>query len=157
MTQARAKILPERRARTGIVGRKKQREHENQPAEARGPHQNSEKERDANGQLTVGHQERDRCGVPEHEPAKHRRHERVSAALKKTVDPILEAAVKRELCAENLVLAKDEEQSANADTKNCQRAGIRSEERRVGKERRTRSGREHEERGAARRDAVKMW
>src|SRR5207249_1995962 len=43
---------------------------------------------------------------------------------KKTVDPILEAAVKRELCAENLVLAKDEEQSANADTKNCQRAGI---------------------------------
>src|SRR5438874_13710059 len=89
MTQARAKILPERRARTGIVGRKKQREHENQPAEARGPHQNSEKERDANGQLTVGHQERDRCGVPEHEPAKHRRHERVSAALKKTVDPIL--------------------------------------------------------------------
>src|SRR2546430_4493386 len=30
MTQARAKILPERRARTGIVGRKKQREHENQ-------------------------------------------------------------------------------------------------------------------------------
>jgi hypothetical protein len=107
MTQARAKILPERRARTGIVGRKKQREHENQPAEARGPHQNSEKERDANGKLTVGHQERDRCGVPEHEPAKHRRHERVSAALKKTVDPILEAAVKRELCAENLVLAKD--------------------------------------------------
>src|SRR5437016_605885 len=44
--------------------------------------------------------------------------------IKKTVDPILEAAVKRELCAENLVLAKDEEQSANADTKNCQRAGI---------------------------------
>src|SRR6266699_379044 len=98
MTQARAKILPEGRARTGIVGSKKQREHENQPADARGPHQNSEKERDANGKLTVGHQEGDRRGVPEHKPAEHRGHERVSSALEKAVDPILEAAVKRELC-----------------------------------------------------------
>jgi transglutaminase-like putative cysteine protease len=55
MTQARAKILPKGRTCPGIVGRKKQREHENQPADARGPHQNSENERDANRQFSVRH------------------------------------------------------------------------------------------------------
>src|SRR5258708_721530 len=97
MAEAGAEVLPEGRAGSGIVGGKKQREHENQAANAGGPHQNAEDQRDADSELSVSHKKSDGRGVREHKPAKHRRHKWISAAFEKSIDPILKAAVKREL------------------------------------------------------------
>src|SRR6266704_5467508 len=96
MAEACAEVLPEGRAGSGIVGGKKQREHENEAADAGGPHQNAEDQRDADSKLSVSHKKSDGRGVREHKPAKHRRHKRISAAFEKSIDPVLEAAVKRE-------------------------------------------------------------
>src|SRR5579864_3966212 len=124
MAEAGAEVLPEGGTTAGIIGRKKQRQHENAAAHAGRTHQDTENERDADGEFAVGHQKRDRRGVREHEPAKHRHHEGVSSAIEKPVDPILKAAVKRELRAENFVFAKDQEENAGANTQHRKSAGI---------------------------------
>jgi len=52
-------------------------------------------------------------------------HEGIGAALfEEAVDPKLEAAVKGKLCTEDFILAEDEEEDADADAQNGQRAGI---------------------------------
>jgi len=63
--------------------------------------------------------------VGEDETPEDRGHEGIGAALfEEAVDPELEAAVKRELRAEDFVLAEDEEKEADADAQNGERAGI---------------------------------
>jgi hypothetical protein len=54
--------------------------------------------------------------VGKNETPEDRGHEGIGAALfEEAVDPELEAAVKRELRAEDFVLAEDEEKEADAD------------------------------------------
>jgi len=63
--------------------------------------------------------------VRENEVAEHGDHERVSAALvEEAVDPELEAAVESELCTEDFVFAKDQEEDANADAEDGQGAAV---------------------------------
>jgi hypothetical protein len=63
--------------------------------------------------------------VGEDEAAEDGGHEGVGAALfEKAVDPELKAAVKSELCAEDFILAEDQEKDANADTENGQGSGV---------------------------------
>ena len=124
MAEAGAEVLPESRTTTGIVGREKQRQHENAAAYACGAHQDTEDERDADGEFAIGHEKRDPGCVCEHEPAKHRHHKGVCSAIEKSVDPVLETAVKRELRAENFVLAKDKEENANANAQHRECARI---------------------------------
>lgn len=124
MTQAGAEVLPEGRSRTGIVGRKEHGQHEDEPADACWAHEDAEDESKPNGEFRVSHQESDRRGVRKHESAKHRGHERVGAALEESVDPILEAAVKSELRAENFVLAENQEEYSDGDAQHGERAGV---------------------------------
>lgn len=124
MTQAGAEVLPEGCASAGIVGRKEQREHENQAAQAGKPHQNAKNERNADGKFAVSHKKSNGRGVRKHESAKHRHHEWIGSALEESVDPILKAAVKGELRTENLVLAKNQEENADANAQPCERTGI---------------------------------
>ncbi len=54
------------------------------------------------------------------------RHERVSAALEEFVDPELKAAVKSECCAENFVLAEDQEKNTDAYAEQGERLAVAS-------------------------------
>ena len=124
MAEARTEILPKRRCRAGIVRRNKQREHVDESANARRAHEDTENERDSDGELPVGHQKGDRCCVRQHEAAKHRGHEGVGSSFEKFIDPELETAVKSELRAEDLVFAEDQKQDSNANAKRRESAGI---------------------------------
>jgi hypothetical protein len=62
--------------------------------------------------------------VRKDESAKNRHHERIRALIEKAVDPKLEAAVKREFRAEDFVLRKDQEQHADGDAQEGQRAFV---------------------------------
>src|SRR5215467_4567547 len=115
MAEAGAEVLPESSSTAGIVRREKQRQHKNPAADACGPHEDAEDERDADRKLTIGHEKSNRRSVSEHKSAKYRRHEGIGPAVEKSVDPVLETAVKCELCAENFVLAKDEEENTDAN------------------------------------------
>jgi len=116
MAQARAKVLPQRRADTGIIRGKEQRQHKEQTARARGSDKKAERQRNADRKFTVGDQESDCCGVRQDEVSKNRDHKRVSAAfLKPLVDPELKATVKSELGAEDFVFAEDQEEAADGD------------------------------------------
>lgn len=124
MTQAGAEVLPEGCSCTGIIGRKEQRQHEEETADAGGAHQNSQEKRSANGEFRVGNQKSNRRSVREHEAAKHRRHERVDTTLKKSVNPILETAVKSELRAKYFALPEDQEENTDANAQNRESAGV---------------------------------
>ena len=116
MAQAGAKILPWRRAGTGIVGGKEQCQHEEQTAGAGSADEDTERQRDADRELAVGDQESDWSGVRQDEVSKNRHHKRVSAAfLQPLVDPELKAAVKSELGAEDFGFAEDQEKDADGD------------------------------------------
>jgi len=117
MAEACAEVLPEGCSRTGIIRREEQREHEQEGAEACGAHQDAENEREPDRQFTISHQEGHARGVPEDKAAKNGRHERVSASLEEFVDPELKAAMKSKCCAENFVLAKNQEKNTHADAK----------------------------------------
>jgi len=109
-----------------IVGREKNGEHEDQAAGAGDADEDAERERKADGELAVGDQEGDRRGVREDEIPEDWRHEGIGAALvEKAIDPKLEAAVKSELCAEDFILAEDEEEDADADAEGGQGKSIR--------------------------------
>jgi hypothetical protein len=53
----------------------------------------------------------------ENEVLENGNHERVGSVLKKATDPVLKTAAKRKLCANNFVLAKDDEQDPDCDAK----------------------------------------
>src|SRR5690242_2876834 len=125
MAKACAEVLPDRRGRTGIVGREEQSEHEDEAAKAGGANEDAKRKSDADGQLAVGHKEGDGRGVRQDESAENRSHERVGAALfEEAVNPELKAAVKSELSGEDFVLAEDEEEEADADPKNSHGTGV---------------------------------
>ena len=124
MAQGGAEVLPERRARTGIVGGKEQRQHEDETADACRAHQYTKDECNSDGKFRISHQKSDRRGMREHEAAKHRGHERVGTTVKKSVNPILETAVKCELRAKYFVLAENQEENTDANAQNRESAGI---------------------------------
>jgi hypothetical protein len=125
MAEAGAEILPEGGGRAGIVRGEEQREHVKEAAEAGGAHEDTEDEREPDGEFAVSDKESDGRGVRQDETAKYRRHERVSAAFgEEFADPELKAAVKRELGAENFVFAKIEEEEADGNAERGERAGV---------------------------------
>ena len=116
VAQAGAEVLPEWRSRAGIVGGEEQSKHEDKAANAGGPDENAQNERKPDREFAVGDQERDRRRMRKDEVAQYRRHQRIGAALReKFVNPELKAAMQGKLCAEDFVLAEDEEEDANTD------------------------------------------
>src|SRR6266849_4152382 len=131
MAQRDSEVLPERSMGSGVVRRKKQRQHEDESANTRWPHQHAQNERDPNRQLAVRHQEGNRRRVRQHELPQHRFHEGICPSLEEFVDPVLESAAQREFRPENLVLPKNEEKDSNADANQSQRLRISVRRRRA--------------------------
>lgn len=117
MAEACAEVLPCRGGCARVVGREEHGEHEDKAEGARDADKDAEGEGESDGELAVGNEEGYGSGVWEHEAAENWSHERVRAAFEEAVDPVLKAAVKSELGAEDFVLAKDEEEDADADAK----------------------------------------
>lgn len=124
LAQAGAEVLPKDRMRAGIGRRKEKRKHEQEAASASGANENAENQRDADGQLTISDEKGDRRRVSQDEAAKRGDHEGISAAFEEAVDPVLEAAVKRELRAEDFVLAENEEENADGDAEEGEGAAV---------------------------------
>src|SRR5215469_14868895 len=126
MVSGSTEVLPKRRPaarvvrRHRVIGRQQQCEHVYESADTRRPNSYSGHQRDANGQLTVCHKKRDRCGVGQYERAQYGDHKRIRAVLEKSIDPKLKSATKGELCTEHLVLRKDQKEEAHGNTKPCQ-------------------------------------
>ena len=116
MAQAGAEILPEGGAGAGVIGGKQQRQHEDQAACACESDKDAEGARETDREFAVGDEERHDGGMRQDETSKDGHHEGIGAAfLNELVDPGFETAVKRELGAEDFVLAEDEEEDADAD------------------------------------------
>lgn len=86
--------------------------------------ENAENQRDADGQLTISDEKSDGRGVREDEAAKSGDHEGIRATIEEAVNPILKAAVKRELRSEDFVLAKDEEENADSNAEKSEGSRI---------------------------------
>src|SRR6266404_5079152 len=110
--------------RTGIVGRKQQRQHIKKSEKAGRTNPYPDQERHTDCQLAVSHQECDCRSVRKNKSAKHRNHEWISAVFQEFVDPELKSAVQRELRAKNLVLAENQKQNSHANSQKCQGLGI---------------------------------
>jgi len=124
VAERRAEVLPERSRSAGIVGREKQRNHENEPAHAGGADQQAEDKTQSDGKFAVGDEKSDGRGVRQDEVAENGHHERISpTAIEEAIDPKLKAAVQRKRGAEDLVLAEDQEEQADTNTK--EREGLR--------------------------------
>jgi len=127
MAEAGAEVLPEGDGGAGVVGREEQRKHEDQPAEAGGPHEDAEDQRETDGEFAIGHEESDGRGVRQNKAAKYRRHEGIRAAFgEEFADPELEPAVKRELRAEDFVFTKIEKEEAYGYAERGEGAGVAS-------------------------------
>ena len=124
MAEAGAEVLPEGGVRAGVGRGEKKGEHEDEAAEAGGADEDAKNEGDTDGEFAVSDEEGDGSGVRENEAAEGGDHEGIGAAIEKAVDPILKAAVKSELGAEDFVLAEDEEEDADGDAQEGEGAGV---------------------------------
>src|SRR5438034_9394964 len=76
-------------------------------------------------EFSVGDAKSDEGRVRKYQASQYRHHKRVSAASDELIDPVLKAAVKRELSTENLILGEDQKYAANADTECGERFNYR--------------------------------
>ena len=63
MGEAGSEVLPERRSRSGIIGREQQRQHQEKPANTRGTNQDAEGKRDSDCKFAVSDEKRNGHGV----------------------------------------------------------------------------------------------
>ena len=120
-----SEVLPEGGVWAGIVGGKEQREHVNEAEATRGSDEKAENQGEANGKFAVGGEESDWRGVRQDKILQYGHHERVRrAVLQKSIDPVLEAAAKRELSAEDFVFAENQEKNADGEAKRGENIGI---------------------------------
>lgn len=124
MVQAGTKIFPEGGAGAGIVGGKKQSEHEDQSTKTGGTDQNAQGESQTDGKLAISGEEGDDSCVGKNKASQYRNHKGIGALLEELVDPELKAAVKGELGAEDFVLREDQEEKADCDAENGERTGV---------------------------------
>src|SRR3954465_1685403 len=129
MVERSTEVLPHWKVRAGVVGREKQPKHVNQPEEAGHPASKAKEKTEADEELAVGHHVSNRECVRQDVVLEYGDHERISTILKKAVDPKLEAAAANKAFAENLVLAKDQEQQTHKDTNDCDGARVASDGR----------------------------
>src|SRR5271155_1062925 len=94
-----SEVLPEWRPGSRIVGRKQQRQHEENPEDTCQAHLNTQHQTKTNRELSVSDEKCDGRGVRQHQAAQHGYRERVGTVYQKAVDPELKAAVQRELRA----------------------------------------------------------
>src|SRR5438034_9994239 len=76
-------------------------------------------------EFSVGDAKSDEGRVRKYQASQYRHHKRVSAASDELIDPVLKAAVKRELSTENLILGEDQRYAATADTECGERFNYR--------------------------------
>ena len=107
MFERSAEVLPELGAHARIVCGKQQAQHVNESEEAGGANEDSQDERETVAEFTIRNEECDWRGMRQNKILKDRLHKRICAIFKKTVDPKLKSAVKRELRSENLVFTEN--------------------------------------------------